>query len=186
MIVPALVFLKHLQLALQLHAAVPTLTVEQAYAHAAAASAAATPRVPAQLLLAIAFIESRFDVTATSRVEGRTRRTGPYPSATPPAGLAAHASLYCGPLQTFAGSWPACLELRALPAAYAAGAAELEQWLRDRRVHGDLTLALAGHGCGNHGIVTGHCNAYPQRVRRVQRLIEHVDRPRARIVAARS
>jgi hypothetical protein len=54
--------------------------------------------------------------------------------------------------------------LRELPAAYAAGAHELEQWLRDRRVHGRVELALAGHGCGNHGVETGRCNAYPARV----------------------
>ncbi len=159
-----ILFLRHLELAMRLHAAVPTLELVDAYAHAAAATDAATARVDAETLLAIAFVESRFDATATSRVEAGKRRTGHYPSTDAPAHLDHHASLYCGPLQTFAGTWSQCLALRELPEAYAAGASELEQWLHDKRVRGDLTLALAGHGCGNRGVVTGKCNHYPGRV----------------------
>ncbi|MGE5185526.1 MAG: hypothetical protein ACM31C_25860 [Acidobacteriota bacterium] len=159
-----IVFLRHLELAMRLHTAVPALDLVDAYAHAAAATDAATSRVDAETLLAIAFVESRFDPTATSRVVAGKRRTGHYPSTDAPAHLDRHASLYCGPLQTFASTWSQCLALRDLPAAYAAGASELEQWLHDRRVRGDLALALAGHGCGNRGIVTGKCNHYPARV----------------------
>jgi hypothetical protein len=157
-------FVLRLALALRLHAAVPALDVTDAYAHVEAAQAAATAHVSPELLLAIAYVESRYDPTATSRVEGTHRRTGRYPSTVAPAHLAVGASLYCGVLQTYAGSWDDCLALRALPAAYAAGAAELEQWLRDKRVRGDIALALAGHGCGNRGVTTGKCNAYPDRV----------------------
>ncbi len=159
-----IVFLRHLELAMRLHSAVPSLELADAFAHAEAASRAATAHVDAELLLAIAFVESRFDPTATSRVEGGKRRTGHYPSTAAPAHLDAHASLYCGPLQTFAGSWAECVALRDLRTAYAAGADELEHWLRDKRVRGELTLALAGHGCGNHGVATGKCNSYPGRV----------------------
>ncbi len=56
------------------------------------------------------------------------------------------------------------MSLRDPHVAYAAGADELEHWLRDRRVRGDVTRALAGHGCGNHGVTTGKCNYYQQRV----------------------
>jgi hypothetical protein len=154
----------HVLLAMQLQVAVPAIDPAVAFAHAGAALRASTARVDAELLLAIAYVESRFDATATSRVEGAARKTGSYPWSSPPARLDARASLYCGPLQTFAGSWRECMALRELPAAYAAGAHELEQWLRDRRVHGRVELALAGHGCGNHGVDTGHCNAYPARV----------------------
>ena len=168
--------LQHLALAMRLHAAVPTLSWNDAIANAVAADAAATPRVAPELLLAIAFVESRFDPTATSRVEGAHRRTGSYPSTMPPANLATRASMYCGPLQTFASSWSECLSLRALPAAYAAGAAELETWLSDKRVRGDVTRALAGHGCGNFGVTTGKCNAYPTRVLWIERLFSE---PRA-------
>lgn len=156
--------LHHLALVLRLHAAVPSLDLVDAYAHVAAAEDAATGQVSAEVLLAIAYTESRFDATATSRVEGKKRHTGHYASTTAPAQLNKYASLYCGPLQTFAGSWDECLGLRALPAAYRAGADELEKWLRDPRVHGDLALALAGHGCGNFGVITRKCNAYPERV----------------------
>lgn len=149
---------------MRLQAAEPDLTFWDAFDHAAAAVDASTPRVQPELLLAIAFVESRFDVTATSRVEGKRRRTGHYASTTPPANLNTRSSMYCGPLQTFAGSWNECISLRDPHAAYTAGADELEHWLRDRRVRGDVTRALAGHGCGNHGVTTGKCNFYPQRV----------------------
>ncbi|HMG56590.1 MAG TPA: transglycosylase SLT domain-containing protein [Kofleriaceae bacterium] len=156
--------LRHLELALRLHAAVPWLPPDVAYAHAEAAEAAATDQVPPELLLGIAFVESRFDPTAVSRVEGHTRRTGAYPSSAAPAQLDRRASLYCGPLQTYAPSWSACVTMRRLEAGYAAGAAELRQWLGDRRVRGSTARALAGHGCGNFGVVSGQCRGYPERV----------------------
>lgn len=154
----------HLALALRLAAAVPSLAPDVAYAHAEAASAAATAEIPAELLLGIAFVESRFDTTAVSRVEGHVRRTGRWPSRIAPARLDRRASLFCGPLQTYARSWSACLAMRDLRTAYTAAVAELSQWLRDRRVHGNTTRALAGHGCGNFGVRTGQCNGYPRRV----------------------
>jgi hypothetical protein len=159
-----LTIIKVLGLAMRLQAAQPELSWWNAYDHAAAAVDASTTRVPPELLLAIAFVESRFDVTATSRVEGRKRRTGHYASTTAPANLNKRMSMYCGPLQTFAGSWDECMAMRDPHVAYAAGADELETWLRDKRVRGDITRALAGHGCGNHGVTTGKCNSYPQRV----------------------
>lgn len=159
-----LTMIKAVGLAMRLQVAQPELSFWDAYEHAAAAVDASTPRVQPELLLAIAFVESRFDVTATSRVEGRKRRTGHYAGTTPPASLNTRMSMYCGPLQTFAGSWSECISLRDPHVAYAAGADELEKWLRDKRVRGDITRALAGHGCGNHGVTTGKCNFYPQRV----------------------
>ena len=180
-----MLFLRHFELAMRLHAAVPWLEPADAFAHASAAMEAASPRVAPELLLAVAFVESRFDPTATSRVEGRARKTGHYPWTAPPANLAASASLYCGPLQTFAGSWSECLALRKLDTAYSAAVSELETWLHDRRVRGNLVLALAGHGCGNYGVTSGHCNAYPDRVLWIRarlappRLVEARRAPRA-------
>jgi hypothetical protein len=142
----------------------PSMTTEAALAHARAATAAASARISPELLLGVAFIESRFDPTATSRVERGVRHTGSYPRRVPPVELDPHTSLYCGPLQTYAGSWRECLAQRELDVAYAAGARELSQWLRDPRVRGNLALALAGHGCGNAGVATGRCNGYPLRV----------------------
>lgn len=159
-----LTIMKVLGLAWRLSVAQPQLSFWDAYENADAAVEASTARVQPELLLAVAFVESRFDVTATSRVEGRTRRTGHYASTTPPSNLNTRMSMYCGPLQTFAGSWSECMAMRDPHVAYAAGADELERWLRDKRVRGDITRALAGHGCGNHGVTTGKCNLYPQRV----------------------
>ena len=159
-----LTMLRAVGLAMRLQAAQPELSFWDAYENASAAVEASTPDVQPELLLAIAFVESRFDVTATSRVEGRKRRTGHYAGTTPPSNLNTKMSMYCGPLQTFAGSWSECMAMRDPHVAYAAGADELETWLRDKRVRGDITRALAGHGCGNHGVTTGKCNRYPQRV----------------------
>jgi hypothetical protein len=150
------------ELALRLAQLVPTLPYDAAYAHAAAAVEAAQPALPAELLLAIAYIESRFDPTATSRVEGTVRRTGRYPSTTPPRAL--RGTLYCGPLQTYAATWTQCLAMRDLARAYGAAARELARWVRDPRVRGNVGRALLGHGCGNVGLRTGACNRYPSRV----------------------
>jgi hypothetical protein len=165
-------FITNLILALRLVVAVPWMSPLDAYAHATAASAHANARVSPELLLAIAYVESRYDPTATSRVESGSRRTGAYPSSVPPAHLDAQ-PLYCGPLQTYASSWSACVAMRDLDTGYADGAAELEQWLRDARVRGDVTRALAGHGCGNAGVLTGSCNHYPERVLALRQWIEH-------------
>ncbi|HEY5925588.1 MAG TPA: hypothetical protein VIV11_28075 [Kofleriaceae bacterium] len=157
-------FLQHLGVALRLAATHPQLEMEDVFAHARAATDAATPQISAELLLAMAYVESRFDPHALSHVEGKRRRVGKWPSTTPPKRLRKGTSLYCGPLQTFAGNWDACLQQRELAVAYAAGAQEVRTWLRDRRVRGDMTRALAGYGCGNRGVKTGKCNRYPGRV----------------------
>jgi hypothetical protein len=164
-----LIILKHLELALRLHAAAPWLDAQTALAHIEAAESAATDQLSSELLLGIAFVESRYDPTAVSRVERLVRRTGSYPSTTAPAQLDRRASLFCGPLQTYAPSWSACMDMRNLKVAYSAGAAELEHWLHDRRVRGSISRALAGHGCGNSGVLTGACNGYPNRVLAMQR-----------------
>lgn len=157
-------FLQHLGLALRLTATYPALEVTDAMAHAHAATLASTPQITPELLLAIAFVESRFDPLAVSRVEGKRRRVGHYPSTEPPARLRKGKSIYCGPLQTFAASWDECMQQRELRVAYASGAKEIGRWLRDKRVRGDMTRALAGYGCGNRGVRTGKCNRYPGRV----------------------
>jgi hypothetical protein len=156
--------LQHLGLALRLAATHPQLDAEEVLAHTHAAVLAATPQISAELLLAVAFVESRFDVTNVSRIEGERRRYGRYRSMLPPKNWKRGTSLYCGPLQTFALTWDQCMKQRALDIAYPTAVAELTTWLRDRRVRGDLTRALSGYGCGNHGVKTGKCNRYPGRV----------------------
>lgn len=149
---------------MRLHAAVPTLELADAYAHVEAAEVAATDEITVELLLGVAFVESRFDPTAVSRVQAGTRHTGRYASTAVPAQLDPRAGLFCGPLQTYARSWSACLGMRDLRRAYATAVAELTGWLRDRRTQGKITRALAGHGCGNYGVTSGNCNGYPGRV----------------------
>jgi hypothetical protein len=175
--------LQHLGLALRLAATHPQLDTADALAHARAATQAATPQVSAELLLGMAFVESRFNPTALSYVEGKKRRVTRWPSTRPPARLRKGKSLYCGPLQTFAGNWADCLAQRELDVAYAAGAKEITEWLRDRRVRGDITRALAGYGCGNKGVRTGKCNRYPGRVLWQAKRLET---PKPVTVAARS
>ncbi|HEV7555944.1 MAG TPA: hypothetical protein VGO00_10835 [Kofleriaceae bacterium] len=167
-------------LALRLTATVPTLTFAAALDDASAAVDAATPAISADLLVSVAFIESRFDPTATSRVEGDRRRTGPYKSRLAPAGL--KGSLYCGELQTYASNWADCLAMRDRAVGYAVAVIELTHWLHDRRVRGDVARALAGHGCGNTGVTTGRCHAYPSRVLAVRALLA---RPRVHRAPAR-
>jgi hypothetical protein len=174
-----LLFLQHMGLVLNLHSAMPVDSLE-AVAHVQAATAAATERVPAELLLAIAYVESRYDVTALSRIEGNKRVHGRYPSTTAPRKLRKGTSLYCGPLQTFAKDWDECLRQRDLKVAYATAVKELEHWLDDRRVRGDMTRALAGYGCGNHGVKTGKCNRYPGRVLWQARRLTSTPRARTR------
>lgn len=169
MLSAVVIYLERFALAMRLHSAVPELAIDVAYEHASAAIAAATPTVGVELLLAIAFVESRYDPTWVSRVERGRRKIGRHPSTTPPRHLDRKASLFCGPLQTYARSWRSCLALRDSRLGYAAGVAEIQSWLRDRRVRGDVKRALAGHGCGNHGVTTGRCNRYPERVLAVER-----------------
>jgi hypothetical protein len=76
--------------------------------------------------------------------------------------------------------------MRNLKVAYATGAAEIARWLHDRRVRGSVARALAGHGCGNRGAVTGICNRYPDRVLAMQRQLRfwHPVSQSRRIVAS--
>lgn len=126
----------------------------------AAARAAATPDLPTSLLLGLADIESNFDSTATSRLVGGKRQTGPWRRLTPPPG--ATGNYFCGVTQAIAPTWKRCLELRDPQVAFAVGAAELTTWLRRG---GTVQRALQGHGCGNAGM-KGACRNYAARVLR--------------------
>ena len=182
----AVMILRHLELVLRVHLAVPSADLAELDEHVWAAEQAENGNVTAELLLGIAFVESRFDPTAVSRMESGKRKTGQYLATTPPANLNVGTSLYCGPLQTFADSWTSCMAMRDLVVAYAAGAAEMRQWLRDGRVRGDITVALAGHGCGNHGVTTGNCNGYPGRVLWLERRFRGGDHATSRTAVAGS
>jgi hypothetical protein len=112
------------------------------------------------ILLAQAYVESRFDSSATSRLVAGKRKVGSWASQQAPSGWSGN--LYCGIAQTAASTWAGCLALRETQAALTAQARELRTWVR--RTHGDLPRGLAGYGCGNAGAMKGSCHGYPLRI----------------------
>lgn len=136
---------------------------------ATAVSIAAEADLDPYLLLAQAYVESRFEPAATSRLVDGRRRTGRWTSKRPPAGWSGN--LYCGITQSKASTWRACLRLRDPAIALAAQAAELTTWLK--RTRGNYTLALAGYGCGNAGLRHG-CGTYPARIRKWARQLRRL------------
>lgn len=141
------------------------MSPEHALLHATAATIAAREtQLEPELLLAVAWVESRFDASATSRVVNGKRKTGSWTSWWEPAGSGPR---FCGVMQTIAGSdWAACVDQRALLVGYRTGAAELRAWLRMSR--GDIRAALNGHGCGVVGMTAG-CRGYADRVLAIAR-----------------
>jgi hypothetical protein len=126
----------------------PSLDLDRVRTYAMAATNAAHAHgLAPELLLGQAFVESRFDPMATSRVVGDKRVTGSWPSIMP----AGTGPRFCGPLQTAADqSWLLCLAMRVPVIGYWIGAVELRAWLRV--THGDLRAALGGYGCGGAGV----------------------------------
>ena len=119
-----------------------------------AALAAGTLDVPAELLLSIAWGESRLEPSP----RGRGRACGILQVVPEDIGLP-HAAT-------------CALWARDLAAAFAAGVLEIRTELADRRVHRDLRLALLYRACGNAAFA-GTCEkrAYPSWVlRRAARL----------------
>lgn len=140
------------------------MTPEHAVLHATAATIAARESgLEPELLIAVAWVESRFDASATSRIERGARKTGSWPSTE----RAGNGPRFCGVMQTIAGGdWADCLAQRSLLVGYRTGAAELRAWLRLSR--GDLRAALDGHGCGVAGMTAG-CRGYAGRVLAIAR-----------------
>ena len=122
-----------------------------------AAIAVETPELPAELLLAVAAVESDYNPTWVSRIEDGERKIGRWRSDQP----VGEGPRCCGVMQTRAGnSWKKCVAQRDVMVGYQVGATELAAWL-DRT--SDVRKALAGHGCGNGGLSSG-CGTYPARV----------------------
>lgn len=145
--------------------------------HVVAATEAAQdvdhPQVTPSLLLAMAAIESNYNPTAVSRVQGGKRVTGMWGS-TRPVGSGPR---FCGVLQTIAGhQWGTCLAQRELSTGYLAGAKEMVVWLKVAK--GDLRAALRGHGCGMWGL-RNRCNNYDVRVLRVKHRLDKMSKPEA-------
>lgn len=141
--------------------------------HVEAAQAAAIEHdIPVEILLGIAYVESRYDPRALSRKECETadpescvRKTGVWPKATKPP--KAKPSWFCGPMQTGGYvTWDECQKMRTDVAyAYGVGAEHLRAWLDDKRCAklGDddrLHCALAGYNGGNQALATFKTSRY--------------------------
>lgn len=127
--------------------------------HTAAALAVEERGLPAEKLLAIALIESRYDDTSVSRVEHGRRVTGAWPSLKQ-AGVG---PWFCGALQAEAWAWADCLSLRNPLAGYRQGVRELRTW--SAMCAGDPDCVLAGHAYGMRGLTER--GDYPARVNAV-------------------
>lgn len=106
-------------------AELPDVRPELILPSVSAALTAETPEFPAELLLAIAWGESRFEPGT-------------------------HTGRAYGPMQTIArpgtndgARWRDPIE------GFKAGVAELREWSRDHRTHGDLRSILFAYACGN-------------------------------------
>jgi hypothetical protein len=152
---------------------VSPLPPDEARLHVEAAAAAATDqKLATELLLAVAYVESRYDPRALSRVECETadrascvRKTGVWPKSTKPP--KAQPSWYCGPLQSGGYvSWDECQKMRDDVAyGYSAGAKALVTWMRDphcRQFKGELQLrcGLAGYNGGYAAVADPANNKY--------------------------
>jgi len=138
------------------------LPADKARIHVEAAQrAAAEYKLPTELLLGIAHVESRFDERALSRLECEgddcKRKTGVWPRATRPPN--ARPSWFCGPMQTGGNVWWAeCQKMRTdVDYGYRIGAKELTVWMDDKRCRDlsdsdRLRCALAGYNGGYAGV----------------------------------
>jgi len=125
--------------------------------HVVAAQAASDQTgVPVDLLLGMAYVESRYNPLSLSRIECKRkvcrRVTGIWTKSEHPPG--ARPSWFCGVMQVGGYvPWERCLELRDLKANYLEGAQHLSKWKRTspcsrRRGDENLVCALQGYGGG--------------------------------------
>lgn len=153
----------------------------------AALDAEAATGIPATLLLGQAYVESRYNPYALSRMqcEGKgddavcKRKTGVWKGDKKPGG--SKPSWYCGILQVGGYvPWSECVELRDISYNYLAGAKHLKEWMDDshcsKRKEADrLHCAFLGYG-GGYGAIESWTSTYPARVlakqKQIQRLIE--------------
>lgn len=130
------------------------LTQKGAYTQALAALEASTSELPAEVLLGVAWVESRYSTDAVSRVESGKRITGIPNWKTPPSGTR---SFFCGTTQVGAeDSWEKCRRFRDVDLAYITLVEELDRWLSV--CHHNLTCALTGYNGGFPAIKAGKTN----------------------------
>ncbi len=128
------------------------LTKEASYKQAKAAIEASTQEISVEVLLAMAWLESRYSVNAVSRVENGIRKTGIPAWKTPPQNTR---SFFCGVTQASAGdSWILCQKFRDVSVAYRTTVRELTQWLSV--CNHNLSCALTGYSGGFPALKTGN------------------------------
>ncbi len=155
------------------------LTRQEANIHALAASMAATKEVPAEVLLSMAWVESRYSPKAVSRIENGSRVTGIPKWRTPPKGSR---SFFCGVTQVSAGdSWKRCLDARDIFASYRETVKELRQWMSPRICGYNLRCALTGYSGGFAAIKSGTNNYAPFVLKRARLIGSSVHRREARL-----
>lgn len=141
------------------------LTEESAFTHALAAKAAETPNISAELLLGLAFVESRYQPLATSRMENGVRKTGIPTWKSPRSNVSG--PYFCGVTQVMAEmSWNKCVKFRNIFYAYKKATTELELWLKSpycKYTSNKMQCALRGYGGGYPAIIFG-TSTYPARV----------------------
>ena len=141
------------------------LTIEQAATHVIAARLAETPEVSAELMLSMAYSESRYNPRSVSRVEDGVRK-GNIPKWTkPPANVTG--PYFCGVTQVAAQmSWKRCVEFQDIFLAYSTASMELGKWYRDpycRKAEERIRCALFGYG-GGYQAIKSQTSTYPNRV----------------------
>ena len=132
-----------------------------------------TPKIPAEVLLGIAWVESRYSTKAVSRIEENIRKTEIPSWSSPPKGTY---NFYCGVTQAGAGnSWTKCLELQDVFISYKETVAELNQWLSPRICNGDLQCALTGYNGGFPAIKSGtkYANTVMWRANLIKKARKH-------------
>jgi hypothetical protein len=143
--------------ALRLFAPQYVTTDEIAQRHVAAASyAGALTGVDPSLLLAVAYVESRYDPNTVSRIEcsGESckRVAGVWSSTKKPVG--ARGTYYCGVMQVGGAiTWDECVALRDIERNYVVGAQHIIEWSESkpcRKLRGEerLVCALRGYNGG--------------------------------------
>ena len=154
----------------------------EAVEHVFAVLQVADRKVSAELLLGMAYVESRYTPTSISRVEGGRRKTGVPKWDRPGRGV--RGPYFCGVTQAIAGkSYARCVELQNIHEAYRTTVKELHSWLRFCTVkraaawpeggHKRLRCALAGYG-GGIAATERASSTYPARVlARAARLRAH-------------
>jgi len=139
------------------------MTPEKARIHVSAAIAAETPEVPADLLLSMAYSESRYNPLTVSRVSRGKRKTGIPKWKTPPEWVSG--PYFCGVTQVAAKhSWKRCLEFRDINLAYRTAVHEISEWQKSCRKNKEIMkCTLWGYG-GGYPAIKNKTSTYPTRV----------------------